>query len=60
MNQFTIHHKSGQTLALGVDEETTRRILRNVGPCACSVSTEAEPDESLNGTEWIIDNPGTP
>lgn len=54
----TITHHTGQLLAENVNEETTRKVLRNVGPCACTVHHSEFPEEGINGTEWIIDNPG--
>lgn len=54
----TITHHTGQLLAENVNEETTRRVLRNIGPCACTVHHSEFPEEGINGTEWIIDNPG--
>lgn len=57
--KFNIQHHSGQTLAEGVNEETARRILRNIGPVACTVWNCNDETEPLNGVEWIIDNPGT-
>lgn len=57
--KFFIFHKNGQTLAEGVNESTTRKILRNFGPVACMVYHYENRWEGLNGVEWIIANPGT-
>jgi hypothetical protein len=56
--KYSILHKSGQHLAYGVNETTVRTILRNVGPIACTVFADGQIEESLNGVEWLIDNPG--
>lgn len=55
--KFFITHHTGQILALRVNEETTRKILRNVGPADCHVTLAEEPHDGLNGAEWFLDNP---
>ncbi len=55
---FSVLHKSGQWLAQNINEGTVRKVLRNVGPVACDVLSEADCVDGLNGVEWLIDNPG--
>lgn len=58
MNTYSIYHHSGQQLADNVNEHTVRKVLRGVGPIACTVHADADDTDGLNGVEWLIDNPG--
>lgn len=54
---FKITRLGGELLAFRVNEETTRKILINDGPEKSTVAAFDNPDEALNGVEWIADNP---
>jgi hypothetical protein len=53
------HSLTGQPLAYGVNPETVRRILTNIGPERCDVYAFAHVDDwdSLDGVQWLQDNP---
>jgi len=49
-----------QLLAKDVNEDTTRKVLNNVGPTRCTVyggPYRDDPEEDLDGYQWLMDNP---